>query len=385
MKGYHVMNKQKIIIFSVSFGNGHNQVAGVLRNQLVSKNFNVEIIDIFDVISKMFHKVILESYLKLLQFRPSLWGKLYHYSEENPNPLFLKQLNIFLVNKLSTFLQKKDAFVIVTTHPIATSLLANVIRKRRLPVQLFALLTDFAVHPMSIHPEVNGYFVASEHLRFYSKLYNIDESILYTTGIPTKKQELQHLTKHELQKKLNLKRNMKTILIAGGGVGLAKFTDILASLETYYEPLQIICVTGSNKKAKSKIEKLKSKHKIRTLGFTNLFMEYLKASDVILTKAGGVTMSEALVCETPIVIFQPLPGQEEQNTQFLMNYGAAIKAEVVEEIPILLERIIFKEYYHNLMTESARKLKEPDAANQITEILTFNINKTSKSLTMTSS
>ncbi len=363
------MNKRKIIIFSVSFGNGHNQVSKVLQKHLKTRDFDVEIIDTFDAINKFFHKIVLDSYLRLLRYRPSVWGKLYQYSEEHPNSIFLKQFNAFLTNKLYQILNEKQANVIITTHPIATTLLANVIRKKHISVKLYALLTDFAVHPMSIHNEVDGYFIASDHLRYYANVYKLNSNSFYSTGIPTPKEEVFHYSKQELRKRLHLDEQMKTVLVAGGGVGLAKFNKILSGLEAFSETLQIICVTGENKRAKAKIERFKSKHKVRILGFTNLFMEYLKASDVIISKAGGVTMSEALVCETPVLIFQPLPGQEEQNSQFLMNYGAAIKAEVVEEIPVLLERIIFNSHYHSLMTENAKRLKTSNSAKEIAEII----------------
>lgn len=376
MKGaLFTMNQRKIIIFSVSFGNGHNQVSKVLLSHLKQKGFEIEIVDMFDTINKFFHKVILDSYLQLLRFRPSVWGKLYQYSEENPNSIFLKQFNAFLTSKLHRTLQDKKAATIITTHPIATTMLANVIRKKNIPIKLYALLTDFAIHPMSVHREVSGYFVASEHLRYYANMYKVDTKLFYPTGIPTQRETVHEYSKQQLRRKLHLDENMKTVLVAGGGVGLAKFTKILAGLEAFGEKLQIICATGENKRARAKIQRYKTKHSLRVLGFTNLFMEYLKASDVILSKAGGVTMSEALVCETPIVIFQPLPGQEEQNSQFLMNYGAAIKAEVVEEIPVLLERIIFNKHYHSLMTENAKKLKQPNAASDIAEIISINSNR----------
>lgn len=376
------MKDKKILIFSVSFGNGHNQVSSCLLSHLKAKHFDVEIIDTFEVINTLFHKIILEGYLALLRFQPRLWGKLYQYSEKKPNSIFFQQSNAFVSNQLQQILRKKQASTIITTHPIATTLLANVIRKNNLEVELYALLTDFAVHPMSIHPEVRGYFIASEHLRYYANLYRLDEKLFFATGIPTFKENFQNFTKPEWRKKLHLEANMKTILVAGGGVGLAKFTKILSGLEIFDERLQIIFVTGENQRAKQKLERFQSKHLIRVLGFTNLFMEYLKASDVIITKAGGVTMSEALVCATPILIFQPLPGQEEQNSQFLMNYGAAIKAEIVEEIPVLLERIIFNNHYHKIMTENMGMLKEPHAASKIAEIVYRNYRDSLESLTL---
>ncbi len=372
MKGFITMNKRKIIIFSVSFGNGHYQVSQTLRNQLRENNFEVEIIDTFDVLNPVFHKVIIESYLQLLRFRPSVWGKLYQYSEANPNSVYLKQFNEFLANRLYRLLQGKQAATIITTHPIATTLIANIIQKKNLMVQLYALLTDFSIHPMSIHHEVSGYFIASEHLRYYAKLYKLDEQLFYSTGIPTPKENLHLISKQQLRRKLHLDEDLKTVVVAGGGVGLANFTNILTGLEAFAEKLQIICVTGKNQKARAKIERFHSKHLVRIVGFTNIFMEYLKASDVLLSKAGGVTMSEALVCETPILLFQPLPGVEEQNSHFLMNYGAAIRAEVIEEIPVLLERIIFNKYYHSMMVENAQKLKKPFAANEIASIINKN-------------
>lgn len=370
------MAKRKILIFSVSFGNGHNQVSKSLKNEFLrNKLYDVEIIDTFDVISKTFHKIILDSYLQLLRLKPSIWGRLYHYSEQNPNSIFLKQFNAFLTTKLNSTLNKYNPVAIITTHPIATTLLANVIRKKRLSIDLYALLTDFAIHPMSVHSEVKGYFIASEHLTYFSKLYNLDKTLLYPTGIPATKNSLHEFPKRVLRNKLQLHEEKKTILIAGGGVGLAKFSEILAGLEAYHEPLQIICVTGENKRARQRIQHIKSKHYIRTLGFTHLFMEYLRASDVVISKAGGVTMTEALLCETPVLIFQPLPGQEEQNSQFLMNYGSAIKAEIVEEIPVLLERIIFNNHYHKIMTKNAQRLKEPYSAKRIVEIINKNISE----------
>lgn len=363
------MNMEKILIFSVSFGHGHNQVSSVLQKELQVRGFNTEVVDTFEVINPLFHKVVLESYLYLLRMKPSLWGKIYHYSEENPNSIFLRQFNAFLTKRLHQFIELNRASVIITTHPIATTLVANVKRKMMLTSNLFALLTDFAVHPMSIHNEVDGYFIASDHLNYANTLYNLDGSLFHPTGIPVNHAKVHLQPREAIRRELNLNENMKTILIAGGGVGLANYSNILASLESFHENLQIICVTGQNKKALQKLERHNSKHSLHILGFTNRFINYLRASDVILTKAGGVTMAEALICETPALIYQPLPGQEEQNTQFLMNYGFAIKAEFPEEIPVLLEKIIFQKQYHDMMIENARKLRRPTATQEIASII----------------
>ncbi|MCD8502348.1 MAG: glycosyltransferase [Bacillaceae bacterium] len=194
---------------------------------------------------------------------------------------------------------------------------------------------------MSIHNEVNGYFVASEHLDYANDVYEENKSMFFPTGIPITDDGIHLVDREEIRSSLSLLKKTKTILIAGGGVGLANYTKLIETLESFEEKLQIICVTGHNKKAFEKLTRLKSKHSLRIIGFTNEFIKYLRASDVVITKAGGVTMAESLICETPALIFQPLPGQEEQNSQFLMNNGTAIKAEIVEEIPVLLKKNYF--------------------------------------------
>nr|WP_156323839.1 glycosyltransferase [Bacillus sp. JCM 19034] len=160
---------------------------------------------------------------------------------------------------------------------------------------------------------------------------------------------------------------MKMILIAGGGMGLTKYMDIIHSINQFQETIQVICMVGNNHRMRKKIKAIPCRHHIHILEFTNDFMLYLKASDAIFTKAGGLTLAESLACETPIIIFKPVPGHEEQNAELLMEVGAALKVNHRNEIASILRKVLFEKELVISMKRKARKLKKPDAANQIVQ------------------
>lgn len=133
-------------------------------------------------------------------------------------------------------------------------------------------------------------------------------------------------------------------------------------------------MTGHNQRVKKGIADQHSKHSIKVIGFTDQFLNYLKASDAILSKAGGLTMAEALACETPIIIFQPVPGHEEQNTQYLTRARAAVKANDYDDLPRLVEQVLYNPVCVSELIHRARQLKQPNAAYHIVrEILSHSI------------
>jgi processive 1,2-diacylglycerol beta-glucosyltransferase len=353
------------LIFSASIGNGHNQAAKALQEEFEKNGYTCEIIDTFKLISPAFHKIVLESYLQILKFSPIVWEKLYQHTEEHPWFMLMDKFGTFFMERLYSIVQKHKCTSLISVHPFSTAVLSKLKRKKNLDIPLYTVITDFVMHPAYIRNEVDGYFTASDHLDFFANLYNIPITKFYSTGIPICSIPSLKKPKWKVKHELQLDPEKKTILIAGGAIGLTKFTKILKTLNAIEDKLQLVCITGHNKKAKAKIEQLESNHEIVSTGFTNRFTDYLRASDVILSKAGGLTMAESLACETPILIHQPVPGHEEQNAQYLMNYGAAVKAEICEEIPVILEHILFNERYYKAMVQNIKKIQKPYAAKEI--------------------
>ncbi|WP_332689229.1 MGDG synthase family glycosyltransferase [Halalkalibacter lacteus] len=359
----------QITIFSASIGNGHNEASKALKEQFELQGETVTIIDTFHCIHPLLHKTFLELYLRMIKKTPRLWGRLYRYSEEYSWFLLLDQLGTFFCQKLNSIINKQRTTVMISTHPFVTAFLAKLKKKKNLSLPLYTVITDLYLHPAYVRPEIDGYFTASPHLDHFAFEHNLQADQWYCTGIPIKAIPDINIPRWKIRNDLKLQPDEKTVLITGGGLGLGKYEEILHSLETIHDKIQLLCMTGTNKQIEQKIHQYDSKHRIHVIPYTEQFTKYLRASDVVISKAGGLTMSEALACETPILIYQPVPGHEEDNAQFLMDFGTAVKAEAIEEVTELLQGILFDEKTYQQLVLNAKKLKKPDAAKHIAYVI----------------
>jgi processive 1,2-diacylglycerol beta-glucosyltransferase len=359
----------QITIFSASIGNGHNEASKALKEQFEQQGETVTIIDTFHSIHPLLHKTFLELYLRMIEKTPRLWGRLYRYSEEYSWFLVLDQLGTFFCEKLNSIITKQRTSVMISTHPFVTAFLARLKKKKNLTMPLYTVITDLYLHPAYVRPEIDGYFTASPHIDHFAQEHNLSLEQLFCTGIPIKEIPDINIPRWKLRNDLKLQPDEKTILISGGGLGLGKYEEIIRTLEELQQNIQILCMTGTNKELEEKIRQCRSKHRLHIISYTNQFTNYLRASDLVISKAGGLTVSEALACETPILIYQPVPGHEEDNAQFLIDFGTAVKAERIEDISSHLEEMVFNEETYHQLVSNARKLKKPDAARHIAYVI----------------
>ncbi|MBP3949529.1 MGDG synthase family glycosyltransferase [Bacillus suaedae] len=358
-----------ITIFSASIGNGHNEASHALKEQFELQGETVDVVDTFQCIHPLLHKLFLDSYLHILKRTPNLWGKMYKYGADYSWFLLMDYLGACFCEKLQTILTEQRTTIMVSTHPFVTAFLSKLKTKKNLQLPLYTIITDLGLHPAYFRSEVNGYFTASPYFSEFAEEYNIPSEQFFCTGIPIKQVPDVSLPRRSLRVKLALKPEKKTLLITGGGLGIGKFVEIVQSLEEIDEEIQILCLTGRNEGMEKKLRKMCSKHTLHIIPFTKQFTEYLRASDVILSKAGGLTMSEALACETPILIYQPVPGHEEENAQFLIETGTAVKAETLPHVNRLLYQLFNDEHYYNYFIHNAKKIKKPNAARRIAELI----------------
>ncbi|WP_170885631.1 MGDG synthase family glycosyltransferase [Bacillus alkalicellulosilyticus] len=360
------------LIFSASIGHGHQQAAKALHDELETRGYEPEIIDTFQSISPLLHNCVLHAYLKLLKHSPNLWRKIYFGSEKRLDFLYLDKFGILFVEKLTKLIEKRNTPFIISTHPFVTAFLTTLKRKKKMDIPLYTVITDFVMHRAYLREEIDGYFTADPRCRQFAATYNLPQDRFMTTGIPVPKNPAFTRSKWRSRYELGIDHDKKVVLIAGGGIGLTNYERVVHSLEKCHRDLLILCMTGHNKKVEKKVKGIRTKHEVQVIPFTEKFLDYLRASDAIISKSGGLTMAEALICETPIIIYQPVPGHEEHNAKFLMENGVAVRAEEEDDIPLLVNRV-FKRRTHDTMKKSAKKLKKPGAAIQIIENIISNM------------
>ncbi|WP_216828294.1 MGDG synthase family glycosyltransferase [Alkalihalobacterium elongatum] len=370
--------KARPLIFSASIGQGHQQAAKALYTELEKKGYYPKIIDTFYNLSPLLHHCIVKSYLNLLKLGPAVWRKIYFNAEKQSYFLYIDRFSTLFTDRLHKLIgEEENVPFIISTHPFVTPFLTTVKKRRNVNIPIYYVITDFLMHPAYLRDGVDRYFTADPTSFHFAKKNNYPVDRFCLTGIPVPRHPAFSATKSKSRETLGLDENKKIVLIAGGGFGLAKYGKVIRALEQCNEELMIICMTGTNLKAAKKIENFKSKHSLKVLPFTDLFLDYLRASDVVISKSGGLTMSEALICETPIIIYKPVPGHEEHNAQFLVEKGAAVKIQNDEELPLIIKRVLFQKKLSEEMRHSARKIKRPTAAEEIVEeiILALEQNK----------
>ena len=282
--------------------------------------------------------------MSVIKLSPGIWDAMY----DNPKLVRRSQsIKKFLHNsshdKIDRLFKKYNPDTVVCTQAFPCGMVADYKRKMGLKTKLVGVLTDFAPHSFWINEGVDYYIVPSLDTkeRFIKKGLNPDSIKVY--GIPMRSKFALQLDKGPIAKKLNFDPNVPTILIMGGGQGLGPIQSILKSLNKVKMNFQIIILSGTNKKILHSLNRIakKSDKKIVIYEFANNVDELMELATLIISKPGGMTTSESLAKGLPMLIVNPLPGQEGRNTDFLIKKGIGIRIEdsndVGEEVEILLK------------------------------------------------
>jgi len=332
---------------------GHRQATMAIQRALKQMDPNVEAptVNGFGYTYPRLERIINSAYMSVIKRTPKVWDYLY----DNPNVVKKsKRIKDFLHKtshqKIEDLIKKYRPDTVICTQAFPCGMVADYKRTHGGNFQVIGVLTDYAPHSFWINEGVDYYIVPSNEAkdRFITKGVNEDSIKVY--GIPIRSKFSVQLDKQPIMDRLGLKADLPVVLIMGGGQGLGPIKSVVKSLMKLAMPLQLIVLTGVNKKLLKWLGKQKDK-KRRKEFFKNkklIFYEYannvdelMEVSTLIVTKPGGMTTSECLAKGLPMVIVNPLPGQEMRNTDFLLKKGIAIRidktADIAEEIELLLK------------------------------------------------
>ncbi|HEY9060015.1 MAG TPA: glycosyltransferase [Pseudobacteroides sp.] len=363
----------KILILTVSAGAGHIKAAEAISEQIKLKypDSNIMIIDTYKYISPLLDRIIVGGYLSILKMSPRIYDKYYSLSEPIGSRYnFGSMLNRFLAIKLMELIDEFNPSVIACTNFIPLQILSTLHKKSRLKTPTISVITDYTTHSYWVHEYVSAYVVANDFIKTELINKGISSDIIHPLGIPVGTSFYQNNDKHKLLSKYGMK-NKPTILIMGGSLGFGNIKNTFLSLLKLKRDIQIVVITGTNNKLRSQLERYSknSEKCIHIIGYTDKISDYMEMSDILITKPGGMTVSEALTKNIPLLLISPIPGQEERNAQFLSNIGAAARAIKKGDLENILHQLIDNPLRMCHMKEMAKFLAKPDATEKIAGLL----------------
>lgn len=340
------MIQLRVLVFSAAFGNGHLRAAEAVIEGILIKHPSAKIIhlDFGDFLNQRINTIIKNVYSEIIKYIPKLWGSFYYKTGKvqprSKSQHFLNQLG------RSEFLKYIQIFkpdFIVCTYPTVSSILAQLRVEQLLQVPVVTVITDYTVHSHWVHQGVDGYIVACSEVRERLVSWGINAQRIHVTGIPVSPKFEEALDRRHIITKLGLKPDLPTFLVMGGSYGVLKSAKrICKKLADSLVPVQVIIVCGKNKKLYLSLEEViaQGRNLMLRFEFVDNVEELMTISDLIITKAGGLTVSEALTKHLPLVIYKPIPGQEEENAHFVQRIGAGCVAGNEEELGQLLNRFL---------------------------------------------
>ena len=363
----------RVLVVTVTAGNGHNQTAKALVESLENRGAEVQLLDLYQYISRTLYRVVDQGYLFSVRHMPRRFGKTYAVLERRgvrQRVLGLLNSNRILAGRLAGFLREFNPEVIVTTHVFGAQVLDVLKRQKHLNTPVIGIVTDFCFHPFwEAVPSVEHIVTASESMRYAAKRRGIEEERLLPLGIPIAEKFSRSVAKEEARVRLGLAADLRTILIMGGSMGYGNLCDYVSQIDQMDGAFQIVCITGSNKKVYEEIEQMKVKKPLHLQGFTDCVDLYMDAADCIVTKPGGLTVSESLAKGLPMVLVSPIPGQEERNTGFLLNSGAAVLVDRHVSITQALDFVFGQAERIEIMKAAIRLIARPHATAEISNFV----------------
>lgn len=362
--------KKRVLIVSASIGSGHHQAARAIAAELARRqdNLQITIADFMEDTDSYLAAFMKEAYLKMLELSPNMYDLVYRVSQA-PLPGFKAQglLARVLQGGMAQLVRRHRPDLIIATHPFPCGAAAYLRDSRRLRAPLVGVITDFAVHRLWVYEHVDAYFVAAPEIKRELSAFGVPSRRIYASGIPVHPQFTTHADGRGILGELSLAADQPLVLLMGGGLGMGGIRQAMASMDELNLPLQFVVLAGKNKELQEKLqEETKNlRHAVRVLGYTDRIPELMRAAAMLVTKPGALTVCEALVSETPLLLYEPIPGQEWENAVFLTQRGVALWAKNRQELKDGVTTLLTRPDQVEKLRKEAEALRRPAAAGAV--------------------
>lgn len=366
----------RILVLSASVGAGHLRAAEAVELALKQTHpeATVRNVDILEMTNRLFKRLYGQFYLDLVNKAPHALGYFYDLMDEPRSPkrrtdtlrLYLEKLNLKTFVK---FLKDEPWDLVINTHFLPAEIIASLRAKKEIDLPQVTATTDFETHRLWVNQPCDRYFTATDEGALYLQHWGVPAADTFVTGIPihpvfaTPKDRRACIAKH------GLAEDRPIILQLSGGFGVGPIERIFRGILSIDKPIQLVTITGRNEKLKDQLAKIKppGHHKVKVMGFTKEIDELMQAADVVVSKPGGLTTSEVLASGAVMVIVNPIPGQESRNSDYLLENGAAIKANNIATLGHKLGALLNDAARLERLRANVRRIAKPRAAFDVVE------------------
>lgn len=371
---------KKILIFYGAYGGGHLSAARSIKNYLEAnyKDCEILMLDCVEYINKYLNKISTTAYKEMAKKAPWIWKKVYNNSEHGALSKISTTSNKLMSRKLNTILQEFSPDLVISTHPFSNQMCTNLKKNKKIKCKIATVLTDMAPHSQWIinSEYIDYFFVSNREMKEALSDSGIADFKIFVTGIPLSEKFKYTFDLDSIYDDFELDKNKTTVLFfAGGefGLGRKRTSLVFRALIRLCKNYQIVAISGKNKKMYLKFKNLVDSYgvsdRVKVLEFTDKVPELMAISNFVITKPGGLTTSEALVSGDPLILINPIPGQEEENAEFLVRNNVAIWIKKEDNIARILKNI----YRHPEKIEELKKnisnLAKPNSTKNICDIL----------------
>lgn len=318
------MRKKRVLLLSEGFGTGHTQAAYALAMGVrqLSHNIQARVIELGTFLNPIIGPLILGAYRKTVSKQPKLVGRIYRSNYDRTlNRVTQFALHRIFYNQVSDVIRQLKPDCIVCTHPFPNAVVSR-LKRLGLRTPLYTLITDYDAHATWINPQVNTYLVSSQTVRDKLIGRGVSAAQIEVTGIPVHPNFWHPHDRADILNQFELK-DMPTVLVMGGGWGLLYGESLVEYMISYADRVQLILCMGSNEKAREKLQEdpIFQHPNVRIMGFTKDISKLMDISDLLVTKPGGMTCTEGMAKGMPMLFYEPIPGQEEENAEYFITHG----------------------------------------------------------------
>jgi processive 1,2-diacylglycerol beta-glucosyltransferase len=367
---------RRILVLSAAVGAGHLRAAEAVELALKQTlpDATVRNVDVLEMTNRVFKRIYGQFYLDLVNKAPHALGYFYDLFDQPPSTTartdrlrqYLQKVNLRTFVK---FLHSEPWDLVINTHFLPAEIIASLRKKGEIDLPQVTATTDFETHRMWFNQPCDRYFTATEEGALYLQHWGVPAADVIATGIPIDPVFSTPKDKQECIAKHGLANDRPIILQLSGGFGVGPIEKIFHGLLSVERPIQLVTITGRNEELKEHLSKIAppDRHKVKVMGFTKEIDELMQAADLVVSKPGGLTTSEVLARGAVMVIFNPIPGQESRNSDYLLENGAAIKANNLATLGFKVNALLQDEGRLETLRANVRRIARPRAAFDVVE------------------